>query len=146
VVRGEGELWRWRLPHQRPGQAGLPAALQLRHRVVDVICGDTGHTVEAVGSNGAVLLDPVIVDPKAGFLQGGVLESEQVHGEARVEHLAAHPVHCHLLHPLVGVPPTRMGLEEPAHLPLGKHRRPIFQGCWQPVLPEVRILDDVRVC
>jgi len=114
--------------------------------MVNVVGGDAGHTVKAVGSDRAILQDPIIVDPEAGLLQSGVLESEQVHGEARVEHLAAHPIHRHLLHPLVGVPPTGMGLKEPAHLPLGKHRRLIFEGRWQPVLPEVRVLDDVRVC
>jgi len=103
--------------------------------MVNVVGGDTGHTVEAVGSDRAILQDPVVVDPKAGLLQGGVLESEQVHGEARVEHLAAYPIRRHLLHPLVGVPPTRVSLKEPAHLPLGKHRRLVFEGYWQPVLP-----------
>ena len=114
--------------------------------MVHVVGADAGHTVEAIGSHGAILLDPVIVDPEAGLLQGGVLETEEVHSEARVEHLAAHPIHRHLLDPLMGVPPTRVGLKEPSNLPLGKYRRLFFEGCRQPVLPEVRVLDDMRVC
>lgn len=37
-------------------------------------------------------------------------------------------------------------LKGPAHLPVGEHRRLIFAGCGQTVFPEMRILDDVRVC
>ena len=114
-----------------PVPPGLTAALQLRHPMVHVVGADAGHTVEAIGSNRAILQDPVIAGPEAGFLQGDVLESEQVHGEARVEHLAAYPIRRHLLHPLVGVLPTRVGLKEPAHLPLGKHRHLVFEGGWQ---------------
>jgi len=46
----------------------------------------------------------------------------------------------------MGIPPAWVRLKEAANLALGKHRRLVFQGSWEPVLPEMRVLDDVRIC
>jgi len=116
-----------------PG-AGLPAALQLRHPVVNVVGGDTGTPVEAVGSDRAILQDPVVVARKQAPA-GRRLESESSwRSSGRAPR--RYPIRRHLLHPARGGPTTRVSLKEPAHLPLGENT-----GAWslkatgQAVLP-----------
>jgi hypothetical protein len=113
-----------------PAVTGLSAACfgLRRHRFV-VVGADTATPA----------VTPLGVQPRSSVVGAPILAGRRSRamcmaacGHPSTSH--SYPIR-HLLHPLVGVPPTRVSLKEPAHLPLGKHRRLVFEGYWQPVLP-----------
>ena len=77
MIRAQRQIRMWRLPDQRTSHAHLPRALELRHRMVDVVGGDAGETDEPVRGDRAVLDEPVVVGAEARLLQRRVVQPEQ---------------------------------------------------------------------
>src|SRR2546426_7695188 len=57
----------------------------------------------------AVVDDPVVIDPEACLLKGGVFHAEETQPQARIEDFTAHAVDLHILEPLNRIPTSRAG-------------------------------------
>src|SRR6185503_19519992 len=146
VVTGvKRQLRMRRLPDERALQPRQVAALELLHRMIDVIDGDHGHADEALHVRAAVVDQPVVVDAEAGFLQAGVCLGEETQPQRRVEDLGAQAVDLHLSDARARVPAAGLLLETLAQLVGRKLRRGLAVFFGYALLPQVDRLHYVRI-
>src|SRR6266545_2619703 len=93
VVAGvEGEIRMGRLPNDRAFQSGFVASLEFFDAVIDVIDRNGRNADQPIRIDAAVIDKPVVVDAEASFLQTGIVESEKIEHQGRIEHFSAKAV------------------------------------------------------
>src|SRR5438067_5973157 len=134
-----------RLPDERAFQPLPAAALELLHRLVDVVHRDRRDADEAVRRDAAVLEQPIVVDAKAGLLQPRVREREKAEHQRGVEHLRAQAIDFHLLDARVRIVAAGALLEALAELVRRKERRRVAALRRHARLPQVDRLHHAGV-
>src|SRR5207237_1786400 len=146
IVAGlERQIRMRRLPDERAMEAGLAAALELLHRVVDVVHRDRRDADEAIAIDAAIFQQPVVVGPEAGLLQPGVALREEAKEQRRVEHFGAEAVDLHLLDPGARIVSAGALLESFAELVRREQRRRFAIVLRHALLPQIHRLHDMGV-
>src|SRR5262245_3079439 len=134
-----------RLPDDRAFQSGFMAALEFFEAVVDVVNRNSRDADQPMGVDAAVIDQPIVVNPKAGFLQAGIVESKEIEHQGRIEHFSAEPIGFHFFHSGVGVPATGMLLEAFADLMRRKQRSSLTVFFRNALFPKVHRLHDMGI-
>ena len=101
--------------------------------------------ISRFGVDAAIIDQPIVVNAKAGFLQPGIVEREEIEHQCRIEHFGAQTVGFHFFHPGIRVPAAGMLLEAFADLVRWKERRHFAVFFRNAFLPKIHRLHDVRI-
>ena len=134
-----------RLPDDRAFQPGFVAALEFFDAIIDVVHRNRRNTDQPVGVGTAIIDQPVVVNAEAGFLQAGIVESEEIEHQRRIEHFGAQAVGFHFLHPGVRIPAAGVLLEAFADLVRRKQRRRVAIFFRHAFFPKIHRFHDVGI-
>ena len=96
-------LW-WRGPDHHSSQSLFGNPLHLCYASANVLQVNESEPHQPLGVVAGVLRDKVVVRPKAGGPQPGVIKAVEEHTKGRVQHLATHPVSLLLFDPRGRIP------------------------------------------
>src|SRR5262245_41272451 len=123
-----------RLPDDRPFEAGLRTTLQLLYCPIDVIDRYRPDADQTIGSDFAIINQPVVVCSETGVLQLCVVHGEVRQQIGRIKHLGTKPIGFHLLDPAIWVRPAGMGLEAFTYFEHRKNRSLFSERRWHSLL------------
>ena len=121
------------------------ATLELFDAVVDIVNGNGRNTDQTISIGTAIIDQPVVVNAEAGFLQAGIIESEEIEHQCRIEHFGAQAVGFHFLHPGVRIPTAGVLLKAFADLMRRKQRCGFAVFFRHAFLPKIHRLHDMGI-
>ena len=110
------------LPDDRALQTSFVAALELLDALLDIIHWNRGDPDQAIGTDAAVVDQPVVINAKTGFLQARIIEREEIEHQSWIEHFRTEPVGFHLFDAGARIPTAGMLLKTFAYLMRRKER------------------------